>query len=113
VTRELIALPSGALLIDTPGVREVGLWEGGAEETYAEVEELAAGCRFGDCAHDSEPGCAVRDAVEPERLAAWRKLAREQAWIEDRRAAAREREERGKTYAKIQRAARRGKGDVD
>jgi len=113
VTRELIALPSGALLIDTPGVREVGLWDGGAEETYADVEELAAGCRFADCAHETEPGCAVRAAVEPERLDAWRKLAREQAWVEDRRAAAREREEGGRAHGRTQRAARRGKSRPD
>ena len=55
------------------------------------------GCRFADCRHESEPGCAVRDAVAPERLAAWRKLEREQAWVDDRRAASRERERRGRT----------------
>jgi ribosome biogenesis GTPase / thiamine phosphate phosphatase len=110
VTRELIALPGGALLIDTPGVREVGLWDG-AGETYADIDELAAACRFADCMHETEPGCAVRDAVEPERIEAWRKLAREQQWVDDRRAAARDREERGRSYSRIQREARRVKGD--
>src|SRR5690606_17248143 len=57
VTRELLALPHGALLIDTPGMREVGMWDGGADDAFDDVAELAAGCRFGDCRHDREPGC--------------------------------------------------------
>jgi ribosome biogenesis GTPase / thiamine phosphate phosphatase len=93
VTRELIALPNGAAVIDTPGLREAGMWDGA---TFTEIDELAAGCRFGDCAHESEPGCAVRAAVDPERLAAWRKLGREQAWVDDRRAASRARERLGR-----------------
>jgi ribosome biogenesis GTPase len=110
VTRELIALPGGALLIDTPGVREVGLWDG-AGDAFADIDELAASCRFGDCGHETEPGCAVRESVSTERIEAWRKLAREQKWVDDRRAAAREREERGRTYGRVQREARRIKGD--
>lgn len=110
VTRELIALPGGALILDTPGIREVGLWDG-AGETFPEIDELAAACRFADCRHETEPGCAVRDAVEPERLAAWRKLEREQAWLEDRKAAARDREQRGRSYSRQQREARWVKGD--
>jgi len=110
VTRELIALPGGALLIDTPGIREVGLWDG-AGESYADIDELAASCRFGDCAHETEPGCAVREAIDAERIEAWRKLAREQRWVDDRRAAAREREAGGRSYSRIQREARRVKGD--
>jgi len=111
VTRELLALPGGALLIDTPGLREVGLWEG-AGDTFADVDALAEGCRFADCRHDTEPGCAVREALDPERIEAWRKLVREQAWIDDRKAAARERERRGRSYSALQRAARRRKGDT-
>lgn len=110
VTRELIALSGGALLIDTPGIREVGLWDG-AGETYADIDELAADCRFNDCGHETEPGCAVREGVDAERIEAWRKLAREQKWVDDRRAAAREREARGRSYSRIQREARRVKGD--
>jgi len=110
VTRELIALTGGALLIDTPGVREVGLWDG-AGESYADIDELAASCRFSDCGHETEPGCAVREAVDAERIEAWRKLAREQKWVDDRRAAAREREARGRSYTRVQREARRVKGD--
>jgi ribosome biogenesis GTPase len=89
VTRELLTLPTGAFLIDTPGIRVAGLWDGAS---FADVEELAAGCRFADCAHDTEPGCNVRDQLDPERIAAWRKLQRELAWVEDRRAASRQRE---------------------
>ena len=63
--RELIALPGGALLIDTPGLRELSLWSDGAglAAAFEDVSTLAAGCRFNDCGHDSEPGCAVRAAV--------------------------------------------------
>lgn len=110
VTRELIALPGGALLIDTPGVREVGLWDG-AGESYTDIDELAATCRFSDCKHETEPGCAVRDAVDSDRIEAWRKLAREQKWVDDRRAASLEREQRGKSYSRLQREAREFKGD--
>jgi ribosome biogenesis GTPase len=83
VTRELLALAGGAFLIDTPGIREAGVWDGAS---FDDVDALAAGCRFGDCAHEAEPGCAVRPAVDPERLAAWRKLRDEQAWVSRRRA---------------------------
>src|SRR5690606_36729750 len=91
--RQLFVLPSGALVIDTPGVRELALWEGekGIEAAFPDVIELGQGCRFSDCRHESEPGCAVRAAVEAgeldaERLAAWRKLAAELEAIERRQA---------------------------
>ncbi len=103
VTRELLPLPGGALLLDTPGMREIGLWDGGAGGAFADLEALAADCRFADCSHDGEPGCAVQPVIEPERLAAWRKLAREQAWVDDRRAAAQDREALGRHYARIKR----------
>jgi ribosome biogenesis GTPase len=88
VTRELLTLPGGAFLIDTPGIRIAGLW-GGAGDTFADVEELALGCRFSDCSHTTEPGCAVRAALPAERIDAWRKLGEEVAMIEDRRAKSR------------------------
>ena len=103
VTRELLTLPHGAFLIDTPGLREAGVWDG-AE--FGDVEALSASCRFADCAHGGEPGCAVRDALDPERLAAWHKLQREQAWVEDRRAASRAREAHGRRIAIEQRRRR-------
>jgi ribosome biogenesis GTPase len=111
VTRDLLALPGGALLIDTPGIREAGLWDGGVEATFADLEALALRCRFADCGHTNEPGCAVRDEGDPERLEAWRKLEREQAWIEDRRAASLAREKSGRSYKRIHREARELKGD--
>ena len=81
--RELIVLPGGGLVIDTPGLRELQLWDGGGlDETFADVDELAGGCRFSDCSHTREPGCAVIAAVESgalphERLHSWRKLQKE------------------------------------
>ena len=67
--------------------------EDGLEQAFADVVELAAACRFADCEHRTEPGCAVREEIDPERLAAWRKLQRELEWVEDRRAAQRKRDE--------------------
>lgn len=99
--RELVRTPAGALLIDTPGMRELGLWsdeEGGFTAAFPDIEALAGACRFRDCAHDSEPGCAVTAAVAEGRLGAdrlesWHGLRRELAWVErktDETAAARE-----------------------
>ena len=108
VTRELIPLPWGAWIVDTPGLRAIGLWDG-TGSAFDDIEALAAGCRFADCRHDTEPGCAVRDAVDPERLAAWRKLEREQARLDDRKAAARARKESARALARQARAAQRAK----
>jgi ribosome biogenesis GTPase / thiamine phosphate phosphatase len=89
--RELFVAPGGALLIDTPGMRELQLWEGGEgiQATFEDVGELAARCAFRDCRHDGEPGCAVERAVRegalaPERLASWHKLRREVESLEAR-----------------------------
>jgi ribosome biogenesis GTPase / thiamine phosphate phosphatase len=72
--RELILLECGGLLIDTPGIRAMALWDSneGLSETFEDIERLAARCRFGDCGHDSEPGCAVRQALEEGALDAGR-----------------------------------------
>lgn len=91
-TRELLTLPSGAQLIDTPGIRAAGLWDG-TGESFSDIDALAGQCRFADCGHETEPGCAVREQIDPERLAAWRKLQRELEWVTDRRAAQRRRDE--------------------
>ncbi|MEV0178707.1 ribosome small subunit-dependent GTPase A [Streptomyces sp. NPDC050625] len=87
-TRNLLALPGGGVLIDTPGLRGVGLWdaETGVGQVFSEIEELAQRCRFHDCAHESEPGCAVLAAVDAgelpqRRLESYRKLMRENQWI--------------------------------
>ncbi|CAL9594870.1 ribosome small subunit-dependent GTPase A [Streptomyces sp. enrichment culture] len=83
-TRNLLLLPAGGALIDTPGLRGVGLWdaETGVGQTFSEIEEFAAECRFHDCSHEAEPGCAVLEAVESgelpqRRLDSYRKLLRE------------------------------------
>ena len=90
-SRELLVLPGFGVLIDTPGLRGVQLWdaEEGLSRTFADIEELAAGCRFGDCAHEAEPGCAVVRAVadgrlSPRRLESMRRLQRELAWLRAR-----------------------------
>jgi ribosome biogenesis GTPase len=87
--RELIFLPNGGMVIDTPGMRELHLWEAdeGVQITFDEVETLAKGCRFRDCLHHDEPGCAVRAAVEAgelasDRLASMHKLQKELAWFD-------------------------------
>ena len=84
VARELIPLPGGGVLLDTPGLRSLGLTESssGIAAAFADVEELAAACRFNDCSHTSEPGCAVLRAVDEgelpsDRLASYHKLQRE------------------------------------
>jgi ribosome biogenesis GTPase / thiamine phosphate phosphatase len=83
-SRQLLRLPGGALLVDTPGLREVQLWEAdeGIQDAFADVDELAAGCRFNDCAHMQEPGCAVQEAIDDgtlprARLQSYRALQRE------------------------------------
>lgn len=86
VGRELLPLPDGeGLLLDTPGLRELGLWDDGAglDLAFADVTRAAEACRFTDCRHEGEPGCGVLAAVGSgalgsERLASWRKLAREE-----------------------------------
>jgi ribosome biogenesis GTPase / thiamine phosphate phosphatase len=69
--RELIPLPDGGLVLDTPGLRELQLWEGdgGLDTAFQDVAELASACRFTDCAHGTEPGCAIREALESGALA--------------------------------------------
>jgi ribosome biogenesis GTPase / thiamine phosphate phosphatase len=80
--RELVRLPAGALVIDTPGLRELQFWDGDVSAAFDDIEQLAAECRFRDCAHAREPGCAVLGAVDNgtltvDRLRSWRKFQRE------------------------------------
>jgi ribosome biogenesis GTPase / thiamine phosphate phosphatase len=89
--RELVILPDGALLLDTPGMRELQLYAGESDvrAAFDDIASLAAGCRFNDCGHESEPGCAVRQAVEagtldPARLAGYAKLLAEARSLEQR-----------------------------
>ena len=87
--RQLLVMPSGAILIDTPGLRELQIWEGDVDSAFADIAELAAQCRFNDCAHSTEPDCAVREALETgeldeSRWANYGKLQRELRAIEAR-----------------------------
>jgi ribosome biogenesis GTPase len=84
-SRQLVLLPGGGILIDTPGMRELQLWDTGESvaEAFADIESIGADCRFRDCRHVSEPGCAVVAAVSAgtlaaERLGSYRKLQAEQ-----------------------------------
>jgi ribosome biogenesis GTPase / thiamine phosphate phosphatase len=92
VRRELVPLPDGGAVIDTPGLRGVGLIDatGGMAHTFADVESFSDSCRFRDCAHESEPGCAVRDAVVRgalplRRFESWQHLQRELRWMAARK----------------------------
>ncbi|MDG5472915.1 ribosome small subunit-dependent GTPase A [Jeotgalibacillus sp. ET6] len=87
--RELLSLPTGGVMIDTPGMRELQLWEseGGLEHGFQDIERLARECQFRDCKHENEPGCAVAAAIEEgsldaDRLASYRKLQKELAYME-------------------------------
>lgn len=93
--RQLIVVPGGGVLIDTPGMRELQLWDAsaGLEQTFSEILELGAECRFRDCTHREEPGCAVHAAIEAggldaDRLASFHKLNREKQFLEARQDAA-------------------------
>jgi ribosome biogenesis GTPase / thiamine phosphate phosphatase len=117
--RELVQLPGGGLVIDTPGMREVQLWiaEEGLEEAFEDVTELFGRCRFSDCAHQSEPGCAVKEALangtlSPERWESYLKLQRELEHLErrlDKRAASEQRK-RWRSLSALAREASRAKG---
>ena len=85
--RSLHRIPQGGLLLDTPGMRELQLanCDAGVNTTFADITSLAEQCRFGNCQHDSEPGCAVQNAIgqgelEARRLSSYQKLMREQAF---------------------------------
>jgi ribosome biogenesis GTPase len=112
--RQLLMMPGGAILIDTPGLRELQIWEGDLDSAFADIAELAAQCRFNDCAHSSEPDCAVREALEsgeldPDRWQNYVKLQRELRAIEARssRRIQRELKSRWRARARETRRARR------
>ena len=118
--RELVPLPEGGVLVDTPGLRSIGLHDDGEglSRTFPDVEELVELCRFTDCAHDTEPGCAVQAALADgtlgaRRWASWQKLQREAEWIATRhdpaaRAAARKRWAAAGKAVKAQARVKRG-----
>jgi ribosome biogenesis GTPase len=114
--RELVMLPSGALLVDTPGIREVELWDAseGLSATFTDVEELSGQCRFHDCAHRNEPGCAVVAALADgslgaERFENWRGLQRELAFQARRHDARLASEEKKKWAARTREARTRSR----
>jgi len=110
--RRLFPLPSGGVLIDTPGIREFQLWEANEPRgVFDEMDQLAMSCRFRDCRHDSEPGCAVKQAIDDgildaQRLANARKLNRELDHVGRRRDLAPQREEQQR-WKRIRKAVRR------
>jgi ribosome biogenesis GTPase len=88
--RELVVIPTGGLVIDTPGLREILMWDGDTDAVFTDVAELASACRFRDCTHRREPGCAVRAAMatgelDAARLRAYEKMQRELAYVEGRK----------------------------
>jgi ribosome biogenesis GTPase len=112
--RELHATPGGCLVLDTPGMRELQLTDAGTgiSDVFEDVEALAQDCRFTDCRHETEPGCAVRAAIDrgtldPARLARWRKLRAEDAFNSTSLA---ERRERDRAFGKLVRNALKAKG---
>jgi ribosome biogenesis GTPase len=117
--RELVILPSGGILIDTPGMRELQLWESveSVDEVFDDIDALALGCRFRDCRHEAEPGCAVRKAAEEgglseERFKSYRRLQKEaafQARRTDRRAQAEEKARVKKLMREFYRRPKKGR----
>ena len=107
--RQLIQLPGGGMVIDTPGLRELQLWSGGEgaiEAAFADIEELVLQCRFTNCGHETEPGCAVQAALESGELSrdrhqSWLKLQRELRAIAMRTDARLRREEKRKWQLRV------------
>ena len=111
--RELMPLPCGAFVIDTPGMRELGLWDAadGIGRAFADIEALAGSCRFGDCSHTCEPGCAVRAAVadgslDEGRLESYLRLQAENAYTEDKAGFLSAKERKFKEISKINKHSR-------
>ena len=109
--RELIILPGGVMVIDTPGMRELGMWDvgEGLSTAFADIEALAEKCRFRDCTHQTEPHCAVRAALErgelsEARLLSYRKLRAENAYFEDDENYLAAKEKKFKKIARLNRA---------
>lgn len=109
--REMIVLPCGAIVIDTPGMRELGMWaaESGLSASFADVEAFAEKCRFRDCTHTTEPGCAVRKAIErgelsEERFLSYKKLEAENSYSEDTQSYLAAKREKFKKISKVNKA---------
>lgn len=116
--RELFLLPNGGLVIDTPGMRELGLWNAaeGLDKTFSDIEELSTRCRFNNCSHATEPGCAVTAAIKngdvsSERWQSYQKLKTENAYAEDSESYLMAKEHRHKNISKIIKAEK-AKGNI-
>ena len=114
--RELISLPNGAFLIDTPGMRELGMWDSGdgIDAAFRDIEELSGLCRFSDCTHTSEPGCAVQKALadgtlDAGRWESFRKLKTENRFAADNSRYLDAKREKFKKISKINKADRKNR----
>ena len=112
--RELITLENGAFLIDTPGMRELGMWdnESGIDTVFSDIEELTCQCKFSNCTHTNEPGCAVRAAIDSgelseERWQSYQKLIQENAYAEDSESYLAAKEKKFKDIAKYQKSLKK------
>lgn len=110
--RELFLLKQGGMVIDTPGMRELGLWDAGEglDHSFADIEELAASCRFHDCSHTGEPHCAIRAALDSgelsqERWLSYQKLKSENSYVQNRGEYLAEKKQKFKNIAKLNKAA--------
>ena len=108
--RQLIMLKNGAMIIDTPGMRELGMWDvsTGLGEAFADVEQYLGKCKFSDCKHQTEPGCAIKEAIangelSPERWKSYLSLKSEARYSDDKGAFLRQKQQRNKNIAKFNR----------
>ena len=109
--RQLLVLRDGSILVDTPGLRELQIWEGDVDSAFSDVAELASQCRFNDCAHRTEPGCAVREALDggeltEERWESYLKLGRELSRVTMRRGSREHRELKSRWRARARETRR-------
>lgn len=109
--RQLIMLQKGAMIIDTPGMRELGMWDvsSGLGEAFSDVEQYLGKCRFSDCKHQTEPGCAIKEAIangslSPERWKSYSSLKKEAKYSDDKAAFLRQKQRRNKNIAKADRS---------
>lgn len=114
--RQLFMLKSGVMLIDTPGMRELGMWDvsDGLGEAFGDVEQFLGRCRFHDCRHQTEPGCAIKKAIEEgelsrERWESYMKLGNEAEYFDDRSAYIRQKSQRNRAVSRLSRQRRKEK----
>lgn len=115
--RQLLLLPCGAMIIDTPGMRELGMWDvtEGLGETFTDVEQFFTQCRFSDCRHQNEPGCRVKAALEngelsPERWSSYLKLKKEARYSASRMVYLKDQQKKAKSRARTEKQKRKNSG---